>query len=364
MVLRAASPPRRAIVRELAAARRLCAAATLAATSCAHAAWPDQNALRPAGIQAVRIASLWHWTLLVCALVFAAVLAALALALWRRAPAGAAAPMEDDRPLPPDPRRERRASRVTRTATAASVVVLAGLIVADVLTDRALSRLPVTDALRIEMTGHQWWWDVRYPADGAGGDGGFATANELHVPVGRAVIVSLKAADVIHTFWAPNLHGKKDMIPGRDATIAFRVDKPGRYRGQCAEYCGLEHALMAFVVVAEPQAQFDAWVAQQRRPAVDAPSSFAQAGQRVFVAGACATCHTVRGTPASGTLGPDLTHVMSRSMLAGGTFPNDRAHLARWLRTPGALKPGTTMPPSTLSPMEQQAVIAWLETLR
>jgi cytochrome c oxidase subunit 2 len=364
MILRAASPPRRAIVRERAAARRIVAATMLAATSWAYAAWPDQNALRPAGIQAMRIASLWHWTLLVCALVFAAVLAALALALWRREPAGTASPAEDERPLPPDPLRERRAARVTRAATVVSVVVLSGLIVADVLTDRALSRLPMTDALHIEMTGHQWWWDVRYPGDGAGGEGGFATANEVHVPVGRPVIVALKAADVIHTFWAPNLHGKKDMIPGRDATITFRVDRPGVYRGQCAEYCGLEHALMAFVVVAEPQAQFDAWVAQQRRPAADAPSSFAQAGQRVFVTGACATCHTVRGTPASGTLGPDLTHMMSRSMLAGGTFPNDRAHLARWLRAPGALKPGTTMPATTLSAMEQQAVVAWLETLR
>ncbi len=361
MILRAASPPRRAIVRERAAARRIVAAATMVATSCAYAAWPDQNALRPAGIQALRIVSLWHWTLLVCGLVFAAVLTALAVALWRRAPASTASPGQDDRLLPPDPLRARRATRVTRAATVVSVVVLSGLIIADVLTDRALSRLPVTDALYIEMTGHQWWWDVRYPGDG---DGGFATANELHVPVGRPVIVSLKAADVIHTFWAPNLHGKKDMIPGRDATIAFRVDKPGTYRGQCAEYCGLEHALMAFIVVAEPQAQFDAWLAQQRRPAGNPTASFADAGRRVFVAGACATCHTVRGTPASGTLGPDLTHVMSRSMLAAGTFPNDRAHLARWLRAPGTLKPGTTMPASTLSPMEQQAVIAWLETLR
>ncbi|KVV39041.1 cytochrome C oxidase subunit II [Burkholderia territorii] len=330
----------------------------MAAATCAHAAWPDQNALRPAGVQAARIALLWHWTLVVCALVFAAVLAMLALALWRRAPSGTAY----GPPLPPDSRRERRALRVTRAATAISVIVLFGLIVADVLTDRALSRLPVADALHVEMTGHQWWWDVRYP--GAGGARGFATANELHVPVGRPVIVSLKAADVIHTFWAPNLHGKKDMIPGRDATIAFRVDHPGVFRGQCAEFCGLEHALMAFVVVAEPQAQFDAWAARQSRPAADTAAALADAGRRAFVSGACATCHTVRGTPASGTLGPDLTHVMSRSMLAGGTFPNDRAHLEQWLRAPGTLKPGTTMPASTLNTLERQAVVAWLETLR
>ncbi|KWH04369.1 cytochrome C oxidase subunit II [Burkholderia territorii] len=334
----------------------------LAAASCAHAAWPDQNALRPAGVQAARIALLWHWTLVVCALVFAAVLAMLALALWRRAVSGTTADPANGAPLPPDSRRERRALRVTRAATALSVIVLFGLIVADVLTDRALSRLPVADALHVEMTGYQWWWDVRYP--GAGGERGFATANELHVPVGRPVIISLKAADVIHTFWAPNLHGKKDMIPGRDATIAFRVDHAGVFRGQCAEFCGLEHALMAFVVVAEPQAQFDAWVAQQSRPAADTTTAFADAGRRAFVSGACATCHTVRGTSASGTLGPDLTHVMSRSMLAGGTFANDRAHLAQWLRAPGTLKPGTTMPASTLSVMEQQAVVAWLETLR
>lgn len=136
------------------------------------------------------------------------------------------------------------------TATIASALLLFGLILADVLTDRALSRLPIVDALHIEMTGHQWWWEVHYPADQRGS--GFSVANELHIPVGRPVVVALKAGDVIHTFWVPSLHGKKDMIPGRDAIIELRADRTGTFRGQCAELCGVEHALMAFAVVAEP----------------------------------------------------------------------------------------------------------------
>ena len=235
-------------------------------------------------------------------------------------------------------------------------------IVADIATDRALSRLPVANAVQLEMTGHQWWWEARYADDTPGS--GFAVANELHIPVGRPVVISLKADDVIHTFWVPNLHGKKDMIPGRESTIEFRADRPGTYRGQCAEFCGLEHALMAFTVVAEPAAQYDAWLARQRAPAPQPANALQARGERLFTTGNCAGCHTVRGTSAQGVLGPDLTHVMSRPMLGAGTFANTPANLESWIKAPGSMKPGTTMPPSQLSAQDLNALVAWIGTLQ
>jgi cytochrome c oxidase subunit 2 len=319
---------------------------------------PAQTALRAAGVQASHILALWNVTLTVCSLVFAAVLIALLIAV-SRAPRSS----RDTRPdLESLERPEKRLRRVVSGASIASVAVLFCLLLADVLTDRALSRLPVADAVHLEMTGHQWWWEARYDDDTPGGS--FAVANELHVPVGRPVIVSLKADDVIHTFWVPNLHGKKDMIPGRTSTIEFRADQPGTYRGQCAEFCGLEHALMAFDVVAESPARYDAWVGHQRAVAPQPANGLQAQGERLFTAGACAGCHTVRGTSARGVLGPDLTHVMSRPMLAAGTFENTPANMESWIKAPGSMKPGTTMPASQFSAQELKALVAWLGTLQ
>ncbi|SAK45392.1 cytochrome c oxidase polypeptide II [Caballeronia catudaia] len=316
-----------------------------------------QSALNPAGIQASRILDLWHLTLGVCCAVFAAILLACLIAMIRAPRAG-----RDTRAdVSFVGRPEARMRFWVIAATALSTFLLFGLVLADVLTDRALSRLPVDNALRIEMTGYQWWWQARYLRDGDAPE--FTLANELHVPVGRPVIVSLKAADVIHTFWVPNLHGKKDMIPGRDATIEFRADKAGVYRGQCAEFCGYEHALMAFSITADPPAQYEAWAARQRKPA-DAPSEqIASRGRDVFMVQDCARCHTVRGTGAQGTIGPDLTHIASRRTLAAGTLANDRGHLAGWIVDPRAHKPGTAMPPTRLPPDDLQALLTWMETL-
>ncbi|MFM0204905.1 cytochrome c oxidase subunit II [Paraburkholderia fungorum] len=327
----------------------------VAARVCAE---PTQNVLHPAGVQAAHIFTLWTITLAVCSLVFAAVLIVLLLAVMRAPRAN-----HDDRPdLTSLDRPENRLRRVVSGASVASVVVLFGLLLTDVMTDRALSRLPVANAVHLEMTGHQWWWETRYADDTAGG--GFAVANEVHVPVGRPVVVSLRADDVIHTFWVPNLHGKKDMIPGRESTIEFRADRPGTYRGQCAEFCGLEHALMAFSVVAESPAQYQAWVAHQQMPAPQPANDLQAQGERIFTTGACAGCHTVRGTSAHGALGPDLTHVMSRPMLAAGTFANNTANLEAWIKAPGSMKPGTTMPASPLSRQELEALVAWIGTLQ
>jgi cytochrome c oxidase subunit 2 len=335
-------------------------ALTLALATIAGGAFgaSNQNALEPGGVQATRIFELWNLTLIVCSVVFAAILIALFWALLRTRRA-----TEETRPdLSSIERPERHSRRAVFAATVVSALLLCGLVVADVVTDRALSRLPVDNALHIELTGHQWWWEARYGPEY--GLPGFALANELHVPVGRPVIVSLVAADVIHTFWAPNLHGKKDMIPGRDTTIEFRADNAGTYRGQCAEFCGYEHALMAFSVVAQPPAEYAAWAAHQGQPAPTPTGITAGRGQQVFLTGTCAKCHTIQGTGASGTLGPDLTHLASRQTIAAGTLANNRGNLAGWIVDPRMLKPAALMPPSRLPPDDLQALLVYLDTLR
>jgi cytochrome c oxidase subunit 2 len=318
----------------------------------------NQEALAPAGVQATRIFELWNLTLIVCSVVFAAILIAFFWALLRTGRS-----TEETRPdVSSIEHPERHARRSVFAASIVSVVLLCGLVVADVLTDRALSRLPVDNAIHIELTGHQWWWEARYRPEN--GLPGFTLANELHVPVGRPVIVSLVAADVIHTFWAPNLHGKKDMIPGRDASVEFRADYPGTYRGQCAEFCGYEHALMAFSVVAEPPAEYAEWASHQGRPAPTPTDIAARRGQQIFLTGTCAKCHTIQGTGASGTLGPDLTHLASRQTIAAGTLANNRGNLAGWIVDPRTLKPAALMPPSRLPPDDLQDLLVYLDTLR
>jgi len=317
-----------------------------------------QSALSPAGIQASRVLDLWHLTLTICCIVFAAVLLACMIALMR-APRGTQSTPAD---LSGNERPERGISRSVIAGTIVSAALLVGLLVADVLTDRALSRLPVDNALHIEVTGYQWWWQARY-APGGGAEG-FTLANELHVPVGRPVVVSLVAGDVIHTLWVPNLHGKKDMIPGQQTTIAFRADRAGAYRGQCAEFCGYEHALMAFSVVADPPAQYEAWAARQRQAAPVPPDALARQGRDVFLNNDCARCHAVRGTPANGSLGPDLTHLASRQTIAAGTLVNDAKNLSAWIADPPAHKPGVMMPATRLSPPDLQALVTWLGTLK
>lgn len=316
------------------------------------------SALRSAGVQAARIGALWNLTLIVCTIVFAAVLVAVLIALVRTPRGSERTSAEAGRAAMP---RDARARRGVVAATVVSVLLLVGLIAADVATDRALSRLPAADPLDVDMTGSQWWWQARYADDG--GQPGFVVANELHVPVGRPVIVSLKAADVIHTFWAPSLHGKKDMLPGIDSTIAFRADGPGVYRGQCAEFCGAEHALMALFVTADEPAQYARWAAHQRADAARPASPLALRGRQLFEAADCAQCHTVRGTSANGRLGPDLTHLMSRRTIAAGTLVNDRANLDAWLRNPQRFKPQASMPAAQFSSADLEAVVTWLTTL-
>jgi cytochrome c oxidase subunit 2 len=216
-------------------------------------------------------------------------------------------------------------------------------------------------AVTLEVTGHEWWWEVRYL--GARPGDSFTTANEIHVPVGKPVKVWLKGADVIHAFWVPALTGKTETIPGRTNLTWLQADRAGVYRGQCAQFCGLQHAHMAVYVIAEPPAAFDAWRHGQILAALSAASPESAAGQAVFQA-RCAECHAVRGTPAHGEKGPDLTHLMSRQTLAAGALPNTTGALSGWIANPQALKPGAKMPPTYLSGPQLVELRAYLETLR
>jgi cytochrome c oxidase subunit 2 len=216
--------------------------------------------------------------------------------------------------------------------------------------------------VNIEITGHQWWWEVRYQDPDASSI--FTTANEIHIPVGVPVTFTLKATDVIHSFWVPNLHGKKDLIPGKVSTIWLQADKAGVYRGQCAEFCGHQHAHMALWIFAEPREQFDAWRRNQIQSAVAPASSTEQKGQQVFLSSACVMCHAINGTTAGANVGPNLTHLASRNTIAAATLPNDREHLAQWVSDSQQIKPGNRMPPNKLLPEDMQALLDYLQSLK
>jgi cytochrome c oxidase subunit 2 len=213
----------------------------------------------------------------------------------------------------------------------------------------------------IHVTAKQWWWRVQYRTP----DGLIETANELRLPVGERVELELASPDVIHSFWVPSLAGKMDMIPGRRTRLALEPTRTGTFRGACAEYCGASHAFMAFsVVVMEPQA-FRAWLESQGRPAAPPADAFATRGEATFMANGCTACHTIRGTPAAGVLGPDLTHVGSRGRIAAETLPNDRDALVRWIGQADSIKPGVHMPAfRALTGDELSALAVYLGGLR
>ncbi|MEJ7667986.1 MAG: cytochrome c oxidase subunit II [Casimicrobiaceae bacterium] len=216
--------------------------------------------------------------------------------------------------------------------------------------------------LKIAVTGEMWWWRVHYLD--ASGHPLLVTANEIHIPVGRPIELSLATADVLHSFWLPNLAGKLDMIPGRVNVLRFTADQAGVSRGQCAEYCGAQHAKMAFYVVAKAPLEFDAWLAAQREPA-EVPHTEQHARGRVLFVPHCGACHTVRGTPAAGVLGPDLTHIGSRRSLAAGILPNNVGTLAGWIASSQHLKPENRMPSFDIFTGEElRALAAYLESLQ
>ena len=341
----------------------LLALLALAAAGTAFAASPTpgapHDALQAVGPQSAHIVDLWRVFVWTCSIVFGLILAVLLVVLWRTPRATEAAPADLSSTIAPEPRATRRVA----IGVAASAIGLILLTVASVFTDRALARMSLVDAVTLEVTGHQWWWTVKY-LNGESVSDIVETANEIHVPVGRPVVVKLKSDDVIHSLWLPNLAGKRDLIPGRTSLITFRADKPGPYRGQCAAFCGYQHALMALLVVADPPDQFDAWLQAQRRPAPEPTDASAQRGKVLFESMSCAMCHTVQGTLAQGKRAPDLTHVASRQTLAAGALPNTREALASWIADPQKHKPGTNMPATPMSGEDLQAVVTYLGGLQ
>lgn len=223
--------------------------------------------------------------------------------------------------------------------------------------------VPTPEALSIEMVGEQYWWRVRYPADRERAE--FSTANELVVPVGRPISVSVTSADVIHSFWIPNFGGKIDMIPGRINRLNFTAERPGIYRGVCAEFCGDQHARMAFDVIALEPAEFEAWRVDQAKPALEPDLPSLVRGRELFRMGGCGSCHVVRGTEADGQFGPDLTHVGSRRTIGAGQFPNNIGTLAGWIANVQHIKPGARMPSyGSLTGEDLRALAGYLESLK
>ena len=236
-------------------------------------------------------------------------------------------------------------------------VVLLSLLVSTLPQMRPIAIAP--GDLRVTVEGEQFWWRIRYRPPGAAE---LVTANELRIPVGRTVALELEAGDVLHSFWVPGLAGKMDMVPGRTNTLVVRATRAGRFRGQCAEFCGLSHALMAFDVIAMEPAAFDRWLAERRGPARDGAAT--EAGARVFAAYGCAACHAVRGTNAAGTIGPDLTHIGARATLGAGILPMDADHLRRFVKDAPAVKPGARMPAYPhMTNDDATAIARWLESL-
>ena len=305
-----------------------------------------------AGPAADRIGDLFWAMTILGTIVFLIFCLALAYALWhRRRPAHA-----------PTAEQDRKSTRM--------ILLLGAVIPALILVPLFLWTVGTLDALDprsrrpdlvVDLVGKQWWWAVRYRDSVPGRV--FTTANELHIPVGRRVEVRLTSTDVIHSFWVPELHGKTDLIPGRENVTWIQADRPGVYGGRCAEYCGMQHATMGLLVVAQPQAEFDAWAAGQRQPAAEPRDSLALAGRDAFLGSACALCHAVRGTPAGGFAGPDLTHVASRRTLASALLPNTPGHLGGWIGNPQALKPGSRMPRVPMSREQFSLIHQYLQTL-
>lgn len=316
----------------------ICAALLLAA--CAE----DRSAMAPQGPDAERIATLAWWLFGGGALILALAMAALWLAMR-----GSDA---------------MRARLANRRAILAGGIALPAIVLTAVLTYGLwLMRSPpfAADALRIEVTGEQWWWRVAYEVDGVS----VPTANEIRIPIGRPVEFRLASADVLHSFWVPSLAGKMDMIPGRTTRLRLSADRLGTFRGFCAEYCGGAHALMGFKVIALAEEEFDAWLAALAAPAVAPDGEAAQRGQALFLAAGCGACHAVRGTPAAGRVGPDLTHLGGRLAIGTDTQPMSRETLARFVTNPEHVKPGVLMPPFRIfSDEELGSLTTYLQGLR
>ncbi len=314
-----------------------------------------QSALHAGGPEAARIARLWWLFFWISTIVFVLVLVIATLAVVRGRRRARSAEVETQ----PS---EARLTYAVGAAVGVTVVILLVLLVSSIWTGRLLASIGTSSAVTIDITGHQWWWELDYrEADASRHVKG---ANEIHIPVGRPVVLKVTSHDVIHSFWAPNLQGKRDLIPGYTTAIWIQADQPGVFRGQCAEFCGRQHAHMAFEIVAESGARFDSWRDAQLLPAHEPANDAERRGLEVFRNAQCALCHTVRGSGANGLVGPDLTHLASRRTIAAATLPNSRGHLAGWIVDSQHIKPGNQMPPNPIGADDLQALLTYLESLK
>ncbi|HZP67217.1 MAG TPA: cytochrome c oxidase subunit II [Rudaea sp.] len=309
------------------------------------------SALDPAADQAQAIAGVWHVSLWICAIMYAIVLIATAVVIVRmgrlRRRGAVAAPAD------------ARLGRGLSVWIALVVLGLIALAATSFVTDR---RLIARDAaLTIRVTGRQWWWQLDYLDPDANRQ--FTTANELHLPLGRTVHLELVSDDVIHSFWVPNLAGKRDLIPGRINELELTPRRIGTFRGTCAEFCGLEHAKMAILVKVEDEKSFAAWRERQLSAAAEPRDARSERGRQYFLSTTCAMCHTIRGTTAASRAGPDLTHLAARTTLAAGTLPLNAGSLGAWLADPQRQKPGCNMPAIDIEPEDLDALVGYLMSL-
>ena len=261
-----------------------------------------------------------------------------------------------DRPGAPPPSRTRGHSLLEIAWTIAPALVLLVIAIPTIHVIFRTEGRPAPGSLDVVVRGWQWWWEFRYPTLDV------VTANELHLPAGRPVLLRLEGPDVIHSFWVPRLGGKRDVVPGRHNRITLTAESPGEYLGQCAEFCGASHANMRLRVIVQTPADFDRWAAAQKAPPVE-PGGDAASGKTAFTQLACVGCHTIRGV-SGGVIGPDLTHVGARHTIAAGLLPNTLENLTAWLRDPEAVKPGVKMPNLRLSEAEARSVATYLLSLK
>lgn len=323
----------------------------------------SQSALDSAGIQSARLENLWWLFFYVCTTVYLIVMTVLLTAFFRSRREQKRTNSETPPDIKPDSGQEKRLSNIIKASIAVTIIVLFVFMVASFRVGNAIHSLYQADELLIiKVTGYQWWWEVEYqdriPSNN------ILAANEIHIPVGRPVKFQLQSHDVIHSFWVPNLHGKKDLIPGYKTTFVFQANKPGTYWGQCAEFCGHQHAKMRFTVVAESEEDFNRWVIAQRHSSVQPTTELQKRGQEIFLTTTCAQCHTIQGTPANGRVGPNLTHIASRPYIAAGSLPNTKGHLGGWVSDPQLIKPGVRMPQNSYSSEDLQALLEYLQSLK
>jgi cytochrome c oxidase subunit II len=310
-----------------------------------------QSILSDKSPQAHGISVLWWWMLGVGGIVFLGAVVLLTIAWFTRGKPG----------LPFLGEREGiNQGMVVVFGIAIPMVTLIALFgVSDVYLIRQTSPpSPRSTAMTVDVIGHQWWWEVRYPGTQA------VTANEIHIPVDTRVNVVATTADVIHSFWVPQLNRKIDMVPGMHNRVLLYSNRTGVFRGQCSQFCGFQHANMAMYVFVQRRSAYNAWLSNMSAPAAKPVGAQATAGQKLFMNAQCASCHQIRGTPAQATVGPDLTHLATRSSLASATIPNNRTKLAAWIRDPQTIKPGDRMPDLGLSGGEVNELVAYLEGLR